>query len=129
MADDRPFAEVFRVMDKNDEDDDDSAKHALSTAAQVANLQAAWAHYSAVKHFVPGQLLKGRTGLGIMKKDPIMLYVRALDWSVGQDRHIIQQCHDNQRWNKLDCIVTFVTDDAQVLFMPMDSDLLEDAFE
>lgn len=99
--------------------------HKLAPEAQAENLKAAWAHYSAPKAFVPGQLLRGRAGLGVYRKEPVLLYVRALDLTHEIDRMLVEGATSQGHWNKLDCVCAQVSDEAGLVFMPCDSDILE----
>jgi hypothetical protein len=114
-----PLASMF------DQEDETPPTHKLAPEAQAENLRAAWAYYSSPKTFTPGQLLRGRVGLGVYKKDPVLLYVRPLDLSHEFDRLLVQDSVERLSWAKVDCICAQATDDAGVVFLPCDSDLLE----
>lgn len=118
--DDRSMAGIFSRMDQKD---DEPPKMLLE--AQVANLQAAWEHYTSPKSFTAGQLVIERKGLGVLRAEPVMIYVRKLDLSVPEDEGIAASSHNQLRWNKLDCIIAYCDTEGTVGFHCMDSDLLE----
>jgi hypothetical protein len=116
-----PLAALFGEERVGPEDE----AHALTEEAQRANLESAWAHYSAVKTFRPGEVVRQRVGLGIVKKATVFLYVRPLNVCERADEMQIADAVGRSRFNKVDCMIGFVADDGQVIFTPMDSDLLE----
>ena len=123
MSDDaHPFAHLFDRM-RQQQDGEPPPK--MLPEAQVANLRAAWEHYTSPKSFTPGQLVKERKGLGVLKSEPVLIFVRKLDLSVPEDEGIAASSHSNLRWNKVDCIIAFCGTSGTVDFHCMDSDLLE----
>lgn len=116
-----PFAQVLSGMNRQS---DEPPK--MLPEAQVANLRAAWEHYTSPKSFTPGQLVTERKGLGVLRAEPVMIYVRKLDLSVPEDEHIASGSHNQLRWNKLDCVIAFCdASNGTVGFHCMDTDLLE----
>lgn len=115
-----PMFEMFSGMNRQS---DEPPK--MLPEAQVANLQAAWEHYTSPKSFTPGQLVIERKGLGVLRAEPVMIYVRKLDLSVPEDEGIAASSHNQLRWNKLDCIIAYCGTEGAVGFHCMDSDLLE----
>lgn len=97
----------------------------LSHDAQKENLLAAWAHYSSPKQFAPGQIVKERKGLGVLKSEPVMLLLRYLDPDDEQDQAIIRCAHNQLRWCKVNCIVAWCDNTGQTMSQSMDSDTLE----
>lgn len=107
-------------------EDDEIKSHPLHPEAQAANLLAAFDYYRSPKSFVPGQLLKCRTGLSIFNDEPaVCIYVRPLDPVDAQDWEQISDALRRNRWNKVDCMIARTNDTGTTMFMLFDSDLLE----
>ena len=119
MSQPHPFAAFLQQQTGEDE------PTPMMPEAQAENLRAAWKHYTSPKSFTPGQLVKERKGLGVLKSEPVMIFVRKLDLTVPEDEGIAASSHSQLRWNKLDCIIAFCGTEGTVSFHCMDSDLLE----
>ena len=119
MSQPHPFAAFLRQQTGEDE------PAPMMPEARAENLRAAWEHYTSPKSFTPGQLVRERKGLGVLKSEPVMIFVRKLDLSVPEDEGIAASSHSNLRWNKVDCIIAFCGTEGTVGFHCMDSDLLE----
>lgn len=116
-----PLAELFGAPRE-----DGDGKHALSSEAQRANLEEAWAYYHGPKPFVPGDIVRCRQGLSMFTNEPtILLYVRPLDRSDPVDMMIIDDETGRLRWNRINCMVMRVHDTGTAHFLPFDCGILE----
>lgn len=116
---------VARLAQASDEPE--RSEHPIHPAAQAMELTDRFRRATTVAPLVPGMLCREKRGMGMLRRDPVVMFWRWLDPDAVVDRMMIKRYLGKHLSNRVDCLIGVIDGDGDLMIHVGESWRLEPA--